>query len=148
MKRLVLTLAALSALSVPVLGADDPIASRQSLMDANAAATAVYGGVSKGEIAYAPALGKSVIATLAATALTMGDYFPEGSLDPKRSEASPKIWEDMAGFIAQIEKFKTATAAAREASGKAGPADVEAFKAAVGPVLASCKSCHEGYKED
>ena len=33
-----------------------------------------------------------------------------------------------------------------EAAGEDGPADLAAFKAAVGPVLGNCKSCHESYR--
>ena len=33
-----------------------------------------------------------------------------------------------------------------QASGKDGPADLDAFKAAVGPIFGTCKSCHEGYQ--
>lgn len=115
-------------------------------MDANGAAAAVAGGMLKGEIAYAPASGKLVIAALNATAHTFGDYFPEGSADPAKSAAAPKIWEDPAGFEAAIAKFSTDVAAALAASGKDGPPDQAAFQAAITPVLSNCKSCHESYR--
>ena len=38
------------------------------------------------------------------------------------------------------------TAAAVVAGGKDGTADLDAFKVAVSPAFASCKSCHEGYR--
>ena len=100
----------------------------------------------KDEVAYSPVIGKAVIAAFSATAHAYGDFFPEGSADPAKSAASPKIWEDAAGFQAELEKFRASVAAAREASGKDGPADKAAFTAAVQPVLGSCKSCHEGYR--
>ncbi len=87
-----------------------------------------------------------VIATLNATAHTFGDYFPEGSADPAKSGAAPKIWEDPAGFEAALAKFSADVAAAMQASGKAGPADKEAFQAAITPVLGNCKTCHETYR--
>nr|WP_306306754.1 cytochrome c [Nitratireductor aquibiodomus] len=40
----------------------------------------------------------------------------------------------------------TDTAAAVEASGKDGPADLAAFQAAIGPVFGNCKSCHENFR--
>jgi phosphate acetyltransferase len=49
-------------------------------------------------------------------------------------------------FNAAVAKFKADTDAAAAASGKDGPADLEAFKAAIGPVFANCKSCHEGFR--
>jgi cytochrome c556 len=87
-----------------------------------------------------------VIEAFSATAHSVGSFFPEGSADPARSKASPKIWEDAAGFQAALAKFGTDAAAAREASGKDGPADKAAFAAAVQPVMGNCKTCHEAYR--
>jgi cytochrome c556 len=39
-------------------------------------------------------------------------------------------------------------AAAVEAAGEDGPADVEAFRTAMNPVLGTCKECHETYRID
>jgi cytochrome c556 len=80
-----------------------------------------------------------------ATAIAVGDYFPEGSADPERSRASPKIWEDMAGFEAALAKFQDAVAAARE-GGERGPESKEAFATLATPVLQSCQGCHETYR--
>ncbi len=146
MKRQVLTLGLVAALSVPALAAEDPITVRQHLMDSNGASAAVAGGMLKGEIPYSPAVAKAAILSLAATASAFGAFFPEGTLNPAKSEASPKIWEDAAGFQAELAKFTEATAAARQASGRAGPADLDAFKAAIEPVMGSCKSCHQGFR--
>lgn len=145
MRRLPILIAAL-VLPMAVFAADDPIATRQALMDNNGAAAALAGGMLKDEIAYSPVAGKAVIEALSATAHAVGSFFPEGSADPARSKASPKIWEDPAGFQAALTKFGTDVAAAREASGKDGPADKAAFAAAVQPVLGNCKSCHESYR--
>jgi cytochrome c556 len=90
--------------------------------------------------------GKAEVQAFSATAQAVGSYFPEGSADPASSKASPKIWEDAAGFQAALTKFQTDVAAALEASGKDGPADKAAFAAAVQPVLGNCKSCHESYR--
>ncbi|MEC9402338.1 MAG: cytochrome c, partial [Pseudomonadota bacterium] len=79
-------------------------------------------------------------------ALTFGDYFPAGS-DQGETGAAAAIWENPDGFSAELAKFADATSKAFEASGKDGPADVEAFKAAMGPVFGSCKSCHETYRK-
>lgn len=145
MKRLSLSLAAFAALALPVLAATDPIAARKTLMDGVAANAGVAGGVMKGEIAYSPAVGKAVIESMAGVALVYGDYFPEGT-DTGDTKASPKIWSDRAGFDAELAKFQAAVAAAREASGREGPADQAAFAAAIQPVLGTCRACHEGYR--
>lgn len=148
MRTLPILIGALAALATPSLASDDPIATRQALMDNNGAAAAVAGGIMKGEVEYAPVVGKAVIVAMSATAHAYGDYFPEGSADPARSYASPKIWEDRAGFETELGSFQTRVASALEAAGKSGPADKDAFAAAVGPIFDSCKSCHESYRID
>jgi cytochrome c556 len=144
-KQLML-IGALTAFAAPAIAADDPIAVRQALMRNNGAAAAVAGAVGKGELDYSPIVGRSVIAALNATAQTYGDFFPEGSADAERSRASPKIWEDMAGFQAELGKFQAAVAAATEVSGRDGPPDAAAFGAAMQPVFGTCQSCHETYR--
>jgi cytochrome c556 len=128
-----------------VAAADDPIATRKAIMDSVGAAAGLGGGMMKGEIAYSPAAGKSVIATMDAAAHSFGSFFPEGS-DKGDTTASPKIWQDPAAFDEAIAKLAATTSAAVTASGKNGPADVAAFKAAMGPVFGNCKSCHEAFR--
>lgn len=143
------SLAVVSLACLAGLGAaqadEHPIKARQALMSAVGAAAGLGGGMMKGEIAYTPAAGKAAIAAMRAASLAYGDYFPEGS-EFGDTEAAPAIWENRAGFDAELAKFAAAAADAATASGKAGPADVDAFKAAFGPVLGTCKSCHEGFR--
>ena len=146
MRKLAILFGAFAGLAVPALAADDPIAVRQALMAGNGSAAAAGAAMMKGEIPYSPVLGKAVIAAMAATAAAYGDFFPEGSADAARSDASPKIWEDMAGFQAALGKFQDAATKAVEASGKDGPADAATFQAAVTPMLDTCKNCHETYR--
>ncbi|QKV18689.1 c-type cytochrome [Oricola thermophila] len=146
MKKTFLAIAVIAASATAALSADDPIAQRKALMQANGGAAGLSAGMMKGEIDYSPAAGKAAITALHATAMTFGDFFPEGSDMGADTKASPKIWEDPAAFEAELAKFQSATAAAVQASGRAGPADLDAFKAAVGPVLGTCKSCHESFQ--
>ena len=60
----------------------------------------------------------------------------------RRHQSSPKIWEDMAGFKAATEKFKTDTAAAVAAP----PADLAALQATVGTIGKDCGGCHETFQ--
>lgn len=135
----------LSVSLASAFAADDPIAVRKALMQSNAGAAATSVALMKGEVAYNPAVAKAAIAAMNATAQAMGDFFPPGSI-ADNSGASPKIWEDAAGFAAAVEKFRTGAAVAMQAAGKDGPPDLAAFQAAVGPVLDNCKACHEGYQ--
>jgi len=145
-RKLPIAIGLFALLAAPAFAADDPISVRQSLMDSNGGAAAVAGGTMKDQIPYNPTVAKSVILAWAAVANSYGSFFPEGSIDPARSHASPKIWEDVAGFQAELDKFKASTAAAVKAAGKDGPADKAAFAAVAGPVLESCKTCHESYR--
>lgn len=138
--------AGLGTAAAPAGAADDPIATRQALMASMGAAAGLGGGMMKGEIAYSPAAGKAAIATARAVSLSFGDFFPAGS-DQGDTGAAPSVWENPDGFASELAKFAEATAKAAEASGKDGPADVEAFKAAMGPVFGTCKSCHETYRK-
>jgi cytochrome c556 len=148
MKRFTIVTGACAVLAAPALAADDAVAVRKALMSSVGAAAAVAGGVLKGEVPYAPVVGKATIAAIYATSQAYPDFFPAGtdSASDDRSAASIKIWEDAAGFAAQIEKFQAAVAAANEAAGRDGPADQAAFGAAMGPVFDTCQSCHEGFR--
>lgn len=136
---------ALSAGASVSQAADDPIAVRKALMQANGAAAGVAGAMMKGDIEYNPAVARSVIATMRAVSHSIADFFPEGTVG-EGTRASPKIWEDMAGFKATAAKFAADADAAAAAAGMDGPADVQAFQAAIGPVFGNCKACHEGYR--
>lgn len=146
MKRLGIIIGLCAATALPSAAADDPVAARQVIMSSVGAAAGVTGGVMKGEIAYTPVVGKSVIAAMHAAAMTYGDYFSEGSEDAGRSKAAPAIWSDRAGFDAELAKFLAATAAAGEQAGRAGPADAATFAELMKPVMAECSSCHEKFR--
>ncbi|WP_163269042.1 c-type cytochrome [Chelativorans alearense] len=149
MKRFVVYASALCALFISaaaVTAADDPIAVRKALMQSNAASAAASGAMLKGELDYNPAVAKAALATFNATAQAYGDYFPEGSENGGDTTAAPAIWEDPEGYQEALGKFQADVAAALEASGKGGPADLAAFQQAVGPVLSNCRSCHEDFR--
>jgi cytochrome c556 len=127
------------------LAADNPLVQRQALMDATAAAAALSGGMLKGEIPYDRTAAKSAITTLWAVSRNYGHLFPPGS-DTGKTEASPNIWKDRAGFDAELAKFTADVDNAKEVSGKDGPADLASFKGVMTPVLANCKACHRDYR--
>lgn len=143
MRRLIAGLAALSvvALAAGAYAVEDPIFTRQSLMDANGAAAGAGAAMLKGDAPFNDAVAKSVFQTMHAVAYTYGDYFPADS-NTGKTKASPKIWEDAAGFAAALQQFQKDTDAAIAAK----PADLEAFKAAFGQVAGNCKSCHDKYR--
>ena len=151
MKRFALALSmfAFSAAAASADGhltGDDAVDTRKALMQGVGAAAGLAGAMMKGEMDYDPAVAKSVIATMRGAAYAVGAFFPEGADSVKGTTASANIWEDAGGFANAVAKFKADIEAAMAASGRDGPADLQAFRAAIGPVFANCRSCHEGYR--
>ena len=68
--------------------------------------------------------------------------FPEGS-DVGKSEALPAVWNDPEGFSIQTDLFIEVTGAFLEAAENNG--DVSGT---LRRVQRSCKSCHDGFRED
>lgn len=64
----------------------------------------------------------------------------------KGGDAKEEIWINPAEFQAQVDKYKTAVSALETAAANA--TSIDAVKAQIGDVGASCKSCHEKFKED
>ena len=76
----------------------------------------------------------------------MGGWWPAGTaIGVGKSEAKPAIWADMAKFNTYIDKYKAATPALLTA---AAGTDKAALGKALGGVGATCKSCHEAYREE
>ena len=141
MKKLVLALSLLAA-AAGVAHAD-PIADRQALMKSFGPIMGSLAPVAKGEKPYDAA---EVLAALTklneqAQKFDVPSLFPEGS-NTGDTKASPKVWEDMAGFKAADEKFKSDVAAAVAAP----PADLPAFQKQFAAIGQNCASCHQAYR--
>ena len=132
---------AAAGIAMAQMAPESAIEKRKNIMKSVGAATGVGGGIAKEEIAFDPKVAKSVLATYLAASHTFPDYFPEGS-ESGETKAAPAIWEDRAGFEAQVAKFREAA----DAAFAADPKDLEAFKPLFGSVAANCKSCHEQYR--
>ena len=65
MQKTLITLSLIAATATAAFAADDPIAVRKSLMQANGAAAGLSAGMMKKEIDYSPAAGKAAIAAQA-----------------------------------------------------------------------------------
>lgn len=120
-----------------------PVADRQALMKDVGRTMGVLGPVMKGEKPFDAQTIQAALEQLNADALKMdaATMFPKGS-EGGDTAASPKIWEDEAGFKAEIEKFRTVTAAAVEAK----PQNVDALRVVMKDVGSSCGTCHQGYR--
>ncbi|MEN9755109.1 MAG: hypothetical protein RLZ07_1491 [Pseudomonadota bacterium] len=121
--------------------AASPIAERQAIMKSFGGATKPLAAMMKGEKPFSLDEVKKSLAVYAEGNAKFVTLFPAGSDKGEKTEASPKIWNDAAGFKAANEKFKTEIAAA-EASIK----DEASFKATIPALLKNCGACHESYR--
>ena len=140
MIRTVLVVAGLGLGLTAVMAQSNPIAERQQAMKAIGGATREGAAMAKGDVPFDAAKAQGVFKTYAASAKTFGGLFPESSKTGGDTTASPKIWEDQAGFKAALAKF--------EADAQAGAAvtDLAGFRTAFGAVTKNCGTCHEVYR--
>lgn len=139
--RLVM-LAAACGFVVIGAAAADPIADRKALMKTVGFSAKAAGAMVKGEAPFDAAKAELAMRAIHAAATGLPHLFPDSSKTGGETEASPKIWEDMKGFLHQAEELKEHSAEAIEAAKK----DAEAFKTAFGGVAKYCKSCHESFR--
>lgn len=121
-----------------------PAEDREALMKERGKIAGELSKMAKGETPFDAAAVTAAFQTLQANAakgVDVAALWPEGSIGD--TEASPKIWEDKAGFQAASDKFKADVDAAAAAG---APADAAALGAAFGKIAANCGSCHEYYR--
>ena len=118
----------------------DPIAARQQEMKNNGQASRIGAGMVRGQEPFDLAKAQQVFNTYIHTADNLGKLFPESSKTGKTA-ASPKIWDDRAGFDAALAKF-----GAEARKGLAETKDLESFKIAFAAVGRTCGACHEGFR--
>jgi len=144
MKRLLFagtTIAVLTAAAAS-WAAMDPIATRKAVMKNNGAAMGALAKMAKGEAPFEANAANLAVRVLYNGAVGYTDLFPDGSQTGMDTEASPKIWEDMAGFKAKGVALEEAAA-----SVIATPiTDVDGVKAALGVIGKTCGGCHETYR--
>lgn len=116
------------------------IEDRQALMKGVGAATKTGAGLAKGEIPFDAAKAAEVLKVYVAASEKLPTLFPEDSKTGGDTTASPKIWDDMAGFKAAAAKFGADAKAAMAAT------DQASFAAAFGEVTKNCGACHGAYR--
>jgi cytochrome c556 len=102
------------------------------------------GAMAQDKMPYDAAVAETAARNLAAVAsLNQTGYWIAGSDNSvEGSRAKPEIFTDMAGFESKMNDLTTATAALAEVAGT----DLDAMKAAFGPVGAACGACHKDYR--
>ena len=127
--------------STNVIGQDDPIAVRQASMKQVGDASKILGNMLKGKTDYSAEAAQQALTQIRDAVAIFIENFPEGS-DTGKTEAAPKIWEDMEGFQAASAKFMKDADEAIEPAGE----NLDGLKASFGKVAANCKSCHQAYR--
>lgn len=140
--KLFVSAACLATLLVATAAYADAISDRQKLMKGIGGATKTAGEMVQGKTPWDAAAAKAAMATISANAKAFPTLFPEGSETGGDTEASPKIWQDSAGF----QELAAKLASTAEAAGNAADDGLDAFKPAFGAMAANCKACHEDYR--
>jgi cytochrome c556 len=141
MRKLIFAISTLALITTAAFA--DVIADRQAVMKENGKQVGVLVKMVNGEADFDAAAVKAALMALNDNVqkIDVAVSFPPGS-DQGDTTASPKIWEDPAGFQAQVDKFKEVTAAAAAAPAQ----DLEALKPQLGSIGQSCQSCHETFR--
>ena len=141
MRKLVIAISMLSLAASAAFA--DPILDRQGLMKERGKLVGGLSKIAKGEADFDAAAVLTALQALQVNAekVDVDALFPAGS-DSGDTTASPKIWEDMAGFKAANEKYVADVKAAVAAA----PADVDALKAQIGTLGSDCGTCHQTYR--
>ena len=141
MRKLIL---AISTITLAVSAAyADAISDREAIMKERGQLIGGLAKMAKGEAAFDAAAVQTALEGLQANEakFDIAALFPAGS-DQGDTEASPKIWEDMAGFQAAEDKYKAAVATAASAPAQ----DVAALGKQVGELGQGCGGCHEVFR--
>lgn len=140
MIRTALVLAGLGLGLTAVMAQSNPIAERQQAMKALGAATREGAAMAKGDAPFDATKAQAIFKTYADTAKKAPALFPDSSKTGGETTASPKIWEDQAGFKAAFVKFES------DASAGASVASLDGFRTAFGAATKNCGACHEAYR--
>ena len=124
-----------------VVAQNDPIAARKAAMKQKGAATAEAAKMARGDAPFNLDAAKKTFQVYLDVAKVAPGLFPASSKTGGDTTASPKIWEDEAGFKAAFAKMeKDATDAL------ASVKDLDTFKVAFGNATKNCAGCHQLYR--
>ena len=144
MKRIVVVVATLLLGVGAVMAQQDALKNAQTFMKGNGKNAAALGAIVKGEKPYDQATVDTALAQFEDTTKHLPTLFPD-SLKGLKWEgdysASPKIWEDKAGFSEHITSFgKTVTEARTQIK------DLDSLKATLPVIGKQCGGCHETFR--
>ncbi|MEN3350009.1 MAG: hypothetical protein V7632_3644 [Bradyrhizobium sp.] len=144
MKRIVVVAAVLAFSAGAVVAQQDQVKQTQDVMKGNGRNAGALAAMVKGEKPYDQSTVDAALAQFEDTVKKFPTLFPESTkgLKPEGDySASPKIWEDKAGFEQHVASFAKAVA---DAKGKIK--DLDALKAELPVIGKQCGGCHETYR--
>lgn len=140
MKSVVLSLSLLAASLSPTSA--NPLVDREAQMKERGRLVGTLAPIVKGEQPYDAAKVMETLEALAKNAdADLEVLWPAGS-GSDDTTASPKIWEDFAGFKAADDKYRADIATAIAAN----PQDAAALAPVFGGIASNCGSCHEVFR--
>lgn len=126
-------------------GATGVIKERMDGMEAIGQQIKIMVPMMKGTLPYDPEqVAKSAAIIESHSGETFTALFPEGS-DEKPSEALSDIWDDWSKFTALANELNSKAADLKTVAENNGSEND--FKAALGQMMRTCKSCHSDFKE-
>jgi len=131
-------------IGVGAVMAQDAVKDAQAVMKANGKNAGALAGMVKGEKPYDQAAVDAAFAQFTDTAKKLPTLFPASMKGMKLEgdyDASPKVWDDKAGFDEHIASFAKAVG---DAKGKIKDADT--LKAQLGLIGKQCGGCHETFR--
>src|SRR5882672_2034692 len=144
MKRVLVVAGALLLSAGTVVAQQDLVKVYQAQMKGNGKNAGALAAMVRGEKPYDQATVDAALAQFDDTAKKFPTLFPESTkgLKPEGDYfASPKIWEDKAGFDAKIADFAKVVSEA-----KAKIKDADSLKANFPGIGKACGGCHETFR--
>jgi cytochrome c556 len=144
MMRTVLVVGALLLGVGAVAAQEDQVKQTQAMMKGNGKNAGALSAMVKGEKPYDQATVDAAMAQFEDTIKKFPTLFPDSikGMKPEGDySASPKVWEDKAGFEEHIKSFAKAVA---DAQGKIK--DLDTLKATLPTIGKQCGGCHETYR--
>lgn len=135
---LAVTLALAGGLAFAQQATNPSVIARQQVMKEIGGSMKVLGDMASGKAAFDAAGAKAAAAALAAESAKVEATFQENVTEAD-SKASPKIWTDWAGFVAQADDLKAGADAI-------DPSTLDSLKASLGAAGGTCRACHTDYR--
>ncbi len=141
MIRSIIAVALVVGFGTVVVAQTDVIATRRNSMKAVGGATRTGGLMAKGDQPFDLAKAQDIFKTYLNATENNPKLYPDDSKTGGDTTASPKIWEDKAGFDARFAAWAKDIHTAM-----ADTKDLETFKVSFGTLTKACGSCHQLYR--